>query len=107
MNYGTCLSVSVLKNVEHLKVVLLVDHGELGQISAILPEREKAALLPRSLFCPERLCIEPETLPVLETTIKRLLVGRRVKVWEFQGSWYCAFPSWRNVKIIKQVIKQD
>ena len=102
MNYGTCLSVSVPRNAEHLQVVLLVEHGELGQISAFLPEREKAALLPRSLFCPEKLSIEQESLPVLETTIKRLVVGRRVKIWEFQGNWYCAFPSWRNVKIIRK-----
>lgn len=99
MHYGTCFSIFTQRKGESFDVVLQIDHKEMGRLYAILPEREKAALLPRCIFCPGRLSLPEESLLLLSETLKKLLVGRQVKVWRYQEDWYCAFPSWRSVKI--------
>ena len=100
MKYGICVAVKAEKRGERLALVIIVDHEDYGRVSAQLPDREKSALLPRSLLCPEVLELSEGSLPVLTETAEKLIVGRKVKIWKFREEWYCGVPSWRAVKII-------
>lgn len=83
---------------EHLRVFVLtcVDGGK--TVEAALPQRELSVILPRSILLGEG---ERQPLDVMEEIkdiVRRFLVGRTVKLREFEGDTYCFFLTWRSVR---------
>ena len=83
---------------ERLKAKLLVaaDSGE--SLAAYLPDRELAALLPRSLLVGNARTAPVELLGTLEPMLGRLAQGRRVRVWSYRDRRYASFLPWRGVR---------
>ena len=85
---------------EHLKVKADVDTGEQGIVEAFLPDRETAALLPRTLLVGSGNRAPTALLQTTRPILRRFVIGREVRVWEHEGSRYFAFLSWRSVRFI-------
>lgn len=82
---------------QRLRVDAVVRGANGERRSVRVPDRELAALLPRSILAsggspPEAL------LDTIRVIVGRLLVGRRVRVWEYRDQHYLSFLSWRNVR---------
>ncbi len=99
MKYGLCREIRVETSGKNLAVSLLVEHETHGWIWAVLPDREKAAILPRSIFCPPRSKMTREGLSALRETAEKLLRGRMIRIWRYREVWYCGFPSWRGIGV--------
>ncbi|MDE0229826.1 MAG: hypothetical protein OXJ62_13320 [Spirochaetaceae bacterium] len=65
--------------------------------AARVPDRELAALLPRSILAAGG-DPAPQLLETIAAILKRTVVGRRVKVWEYGDQRYLAFLSWSSVR---------
>ena len=75
-----------------------VVRGAGGRRTAVrVPDRELAALLPRSILAAGG-DPAPQLLDTIAAILKRTVVGRRVRVWEYGGRRYLAFLSWSNVR---------
>ena len=75
-----------------------VVRGAGGRRTAVrVPDRELAALLPRSILAAGG-DPAPQLLETIAAILKRTMVGRRVRVWEDGGRRYLAFLSWRSVR---------
>ena len=96
---ATASVVSVTAGLEdrRLQVVTMVrdEHGR--HVVARIPDRELAALLPRSILVANGHA-KPELLATIGTILNRTVLGRRVRVWESRGQRYLAFLSWRCVR---------
>ena len=80
-----------------LRVEAVVRGADGRRTAARVPDRELAALLPRSILAlggdPA-----PQLLGTIAAILKRTVVGRRVNVREYGGQRYLAFLSWSNVR---------
>ncbi len=69
-----------------------------GRRTAVwVPDRELAALLPRSILAANG-NPAPQLLETIAAILQRTVVGRRVTVWEHGGRRYLAFLSWSSVR---------
>jgi hypothetical protein len=95
----TASVVAVTAELEdrRLRVVTKVrdEHGR--HVVARIPDRELAALLPRSILVANG-HPKPELLATIAAILNRTVLGRRVRVWETRGQRYLAFLSWRGVR---------
>lgn len=91
--------VAVTAGLENRRLLVVTvvrdEHGR--RFAARIPDRELAALLPRSILAADR-HPKPELLATIAAILKRTVLGRRVRVWEFRGERYLAFLSWRCVR---------
>ena len=94
---ASVVAVTTRLEKRRLQVVTVVrdEHGR--RIAARIPDREVAALLPRSILVANG-DPEPELLATIAAILKRTVLGRRVRVWEFRGQRYLAFLSWNCVR---------
>jgi hypothetical protein len=83
---------------EKLVVVLTVRHDQAGCRTALLPDREISALLPRHILLGESTRAPRELLETLTAIVEKLTVGRRVHVRENRSHRIACFPSWRSVR---------
>ena len=75
-----------------------VVRGAVGRRTAVrLPDRELAALLPRSILAAGG-DPAPQLLETIAAILQRTVIGRRVTVWEDGGRRYLAFLSWSSVR---------
>ena len=83
---------------ERLKARLRVctDSGEV--LEAYLPDRELAALIPRTVLVGEGKLAPPELLGTIEPMLARLTQARRVRLWSYRERRYASFLSWRRVR---------
>ena len=82
---------------ERLQVDAVVRDATGRQTAARVPDRELAALLPRSILAADGRPA-PEVLDTIREIIERLVVGRRVRLWEHRNQRYLGFLSWRTVR---------
>ena len=82
---------------QSLRAYLTVQDEEGLVIEAALPQREIAALLPRSVFLGEANSVPVSLLADLQITIEKLLLNRMVELWEYREKMYCGFEKWRNI----------
>lgn len=80
-----------------LRVNAVVRDAQGKRCAVRVPDRELAALLPRSILAggsspPAAL------LDTIRAMVERLMVGRHVRVWEYRDQHYLSFLSWRNVR---------
>ena len=85
-----------LKN-RRLQVVTVVRDDTGRCLAARIPDRELAALLPRSILAANR-HPKPELLATIAAILKRTVLGRRVRVRQLRGERYLAFLSWNCVR---------
>jgi hypothetical protein len=83
---------------ERLKARLRVATAAGCLIEAYLPDRELAALLPRSILVGPGRRAPPELLSTIEPMLARLALGRQVRVWSYRERSYASFLPWRAVR---------
>jgi len=90
--------LSVRINQRRLQVVADVRLPRGGSLTAYLPDRELAALLPRSILAPVGRSEPSEVAETVAAILRRTLLGRQVRVRQYAAQYYMAFLSWRGVK---------
>jgi len=83
---------------ERLKARLRVTMADGQTLEAWLPDRELAALLPRSILVGAERRAPPELLSTIEPMLVRLAMGRQVRVWSYRERSYASFLPWRPVR---------
>jgi hypothetical protein len=83
---------------EHLKARLRVALPQGRSLEAWLPDRELAALLPRSILVGSERRASPQLLSTIEPMLGRLALGRQVRVWSYRERSYASFLPWRAVR---------
>jgi hypothetical protein len=83
---------------ERLKARLRVAMAAGETVEAWLPDRELAALLPRSILVGSERRAPPELLSTIEPMLVRLAAGRQVRVWSYRERSYASFLPWRTVR---------
>ncbi len=83
---------------ERLKARLRVATAAGQRLEAYLPDRELAALLPRSILVGPGRRAPPELLSTIEPMLARLALGRQVRVWSYRERSYASFLPWRAVR---------
>jgi len=82
----------------HLKACLRVTTETGESLEAWLPDRELAALLPRSILVGTGRQAPPELLSTIEPMLGRLALGRQVRVWSYRERSYASFLPWKAVR---------
>ena len=76
------------------------DSGEMRE--AQMPDREVAAILPRSLLLGEGATAPAALLNTLAPIIVRMSEGRRVRLWEYKERWFLSFQPWWSVRFVSE-----
>ena len=99
---GTALKVLPRLNGERLQVsvTLRTDAGEV--MEAQMPDRELAALLPRSVLLGPDSRAPVSLLATVQPILARLTEGRAVRVWQYKERWFLSFPGWRSVRFVEE-----
>ena len=61
-------------------------------------DREVAAILPRSILLGGSCRATAAMLGTLEPIVVRMTEGRVVRMWQYDGRWYCSFLPWKSVR---------
>ena len=96
--YGKVLDLKTAIVDEHIRVTARIKEQTGRIFSAVLPDRELAALLPRSILLGESSKAPENMLDVIESILCKAVKGRTVRYWEYQNLRYFSFLSWHNVK---------
>jgi hypothetical protein len=99
---GVVVDVRPIVMGEKLRVSARIDTSSGGPVEAYLPDRETAALLPRTLLVGDQRQAPTRLLGTARPILRRFVVGRRVRLWEHEGVNYFAFLSWRDVRFTDQ-----
>lgn len=86
---------------QRLRVDAVVRDAAGRQTSACIPDRELAALLPRSILAADGRPAQ-QMLDTIREIMERTVVGRRVRLWEYRNQRYLGFLSWRTVRFTDQ-----
>ncbi len=102
MERGTVTRARPLLNGERLRVVAEVrsDAGDVREVS--LPDREVAAILPRSILLGGSCRAPASMLGTLEPIVARMTEGRVVRMWQYADRWYCSFLPWKSVRFVPE-----
>lgn len=95
---GVVVDVRAAVVGERLRVGARVSTKHEGVIDALLPDREVAAFLPRSLLLGGAADAPRSLLASLTPILRRFAVGRDVRLWSYEQTRYFSFPSWRSVR---------
>ena len=98
MERGTVTRARPLLAGERLRVVAEVQttSGEVREVS--LPDREVAAILPRSILLGGSCRAPVSLLGTLEPIVARMTEGRVVRMWQYGERWFCSFLPWKSVR---------
>jgi hypothetical protein len=99
---GTVSSVEPVLLKDRLKVVAEVQTDEGKLCKAYMPDREVAALLPRSVLLGDSTKAPPEMLGTIKPILARMTERRSVRLWEYGGRFFFSFPSWRSVRFDRE-----
>ena len=82
---------------QRLLVRAVVRDAQGERYSALVPDRELATLLPRSILAADG---NPPAalLDTIRAIVERMVVGRHVRLWEYRDQHYLSFLSWRSVR---------
>lgn len=102
MERGTVTRARPILAGERLRVVAEVrsDTGETREVS--LPDREVAAILPRSILLGESRRAPAALLGTLAPIVARMAEGRIVRMWRYADRWYCSFLPWKPVRFVAE-----
>ena len=98
MERGTVSRARPLVERERLRVVAEVRTatGEVREVT--LPDREVAAILPRSILLGGSCRAPAALLGTIEPIVARMTEGRVVRMWQYDGRWYGSFLPWKSVR---------
>jgi hypothetical protein len=65
---------------------------------AFLPDRELSTILPRSMLTSSTRNVPIQLIETMEPMVRRMVKGRIVRMWTYEGSRYISFLSWRGVQ---------
>ena len=82
---------------QRLRVEALVHDAKGHEWSALVPDRELAAMLPRSILAADGTA-PAALLETIAGILKRVVVGRHVRLWRYRRQFYLKFLSWRSVR---------
>jgi len=102
MERGTVTRARPLLAGERLRVVAEVRalSGEIREVS--LPDREVAAILPRSILLGGSCRAPASLLGTLEPIVARKTEGRVVRMWQYGERWFCSFLPWKSVRFVPE-----
>jgi hypothetical protein len=95
---GRVQQAQALLEGERLKARLLVSTDSGETCTAYLPDRELAALIPRSVLVAAGNRAPPQLLKTIEPMLRRLTQARLVRLWSYQERRYASFLPWRSVR---------
>lgn len=95
---GTVDSVKPVLKADRLKVVAEVRAEDGSLRSATMPDREVAAVLPRSILLGSSTRAPRGLLSTMEPILTRMTQGRVVRVWTYGEENYFSFQPWRTVR---------
>jgi len=100
MERGTVTRARPVLAGERLRVVADVrsPSGEVREVS--LPDREVAAILPRSILLGARCRAPVSMLGTLAPILERMTEGREVRMWQYADRWSCSFLPWKSVRFM-------
>ncbi len=87
-------------DARRLKVRLMVRAAQGPPFAATLPDREVAAVLPRRLLAGSVSRVPVQLLGSIAAVLRRAVIGREVRLWEYRERTYASFPSWRPVRFL-------
>ncbi len=106
MQKGTVTRVRPTLSGERLRVVADVV-SEAGVVEATMPDREVAAILPRSVLVgaptPGRRASARVPVSLLGTIgpiLTRMAEGRVVRIWDYNGRNFFSFLPWKSVRFV-------
>ena len=95
---GTVDSVKPVLQEDRLKVVARVRTEDGSLREAYMPDRELAAVLPRSILLGASNRAPRGLLATMEPILARMSQGRVVRVWSYKERDYFSFQPWRSVR---------
>jgi hypothetical protein len=99
---GRIVSVKPKILKQKLKVTVTVHTKKQGLLQAFMPDRELSALLPRSLLLADKKQALPELMPTITAMLKRMALGRSVRIWKYEHHYYFSFIPWREVRFSEE-----
>jgi hypothetical protein len=102
---ATIERLSVRIQQHQLRVSAEVRLARGGTVTAHLPDRELAALLPRSILAPAAAGAPGQLAETLAAILRRTLLGRQVRVWHRAAEHYVGFLSWRAVRFATEDLR--
>ena len=95
---GIVTAVEPVISKDRLKVIaeIRTDRGEVCK--AFMPEREVAALLPRSILLGDTGTAPPAIVGTFAPILTRMTQGRTVRLWEYEGRFFFSFLPWKSVR---------
>ncbi len=95
---GTVTRVRPVLVNERLRVVAEVktEHGEIHE--AFMPDREVAAILPRSILLGGGAKAPHAMLSTIEPILVRMTEGRTVRLWKYEERFFFSFLPWKSVR---------
>ena len=98
---GIVVRVRPELRAERLKVIVVVktDAGEM--LEAHMPDREVAAVLPRSILLGPARTAPTSLLDTVQPILARMTEGRHVRVWQYKERWFFSFQPWKGVRFVE------
>ncbi len=95
---GTVTRVKPVLAKDRLRVVAEVktEHGEVHE--AFMPDREVAAILPRSILLGGASRAPRAMLATMEPILVRMTEGRTVRLWKYEERFFFSFLPWKSVR---------
>ena len=91
-----CIKPKILDS--KLKVTVTIHTKKQGLLQAFMPDRELSALLPRCILLADKKQALPELMPTITAMLKRISLGRTVRIWKYDEYYYFSFIPWREVR---------
>ncbi len=83
---------------QKLKVTATIHTKKQGLLQAFMPDRELSALVPRCIMLADKKQALPQLIPAITAMLKRMSLGRTVRIWKYDEHYYFSFIPWREVK---------
>ena len=103
---GTVVRVRPELRAERLKVIVVVKTETGEMLEAHMPDREVAAVLPRSILLGPARTAPISLLDTMEPILARMTEGRLVRVWQYKERWFFSFQPWKNVRFVADGLKK-
>jgi len=107
MQKGTVRRVRAVVSGDRLRVLAEVAAEAGGVVEATMPDREVAAILPRSILVGmppagrRRAARAPMSLlDTIGPILSRMAEGRAVRMWDYQGRSFFSFLPWKGVRFV-------
>jgi hypothetical protein len=95
---GRIITIHPHIDEQKLKVKATLHTDQVGPLQAFMPDRELSALVPRTILLAGKKQAPPQLISTIEAMLKRMAVGRSVRIWKYGDYFYFSFISWREVR---------